>query len=268
MFGQNPVRKPAYSPVGWLYVQDIFPTIQGEGPYSGMPAVFVRLSGCNLRCFFCDTDFETKRRLMTGKEILDEVYRSAREHKKAPTKLLVLTGGEPLIQNISYMCQILALGGEVQVQVETAGTIWPSGGMLEELVKKGSVELVCSPKTEKVAPQVADLCRHWKYLIREGCVDPDDGLPNMSTQDPGRPQRIFRPPRASDTVWLQPCEEYHDTVRFAAPSLSLEIPADQKLTESFKDAEKTQRNVKLCAELAMKHGYRVSLQTHKLLGLP
>jgi 7-carboxy-7-deazaguanine synthase len=58
VYGKNPVRKQELTEDGSLDVVDIFPTIQGEGPNAGRPAVFVRLWGCNLTCSFCDTDFE------------------------------------------------------------------------------------------------------------------------------------------------------------------------------------------------------------------
>jgi 7-carboxy-7-deazaguanine synthase len=59
MFGKNIVISQYIEPSGALKIVDLFYTIQGEGPYNGMPSVFVRLAGCNLRCYFCDTNFET-----------------------------------------------------------------------------------------------------------------------------------------------------------------------------------------------------------------
>lgn len=53
MFGQNTPRRRESG--GLLQVQDVFYTIQGEGPFAGRTAVFIRLTGCNLRCWFCDT---------------------------------------------------------------------------------------------------------------------------------------------------------------------------------------------------------------------
>jgi organic radical activating enzyme len=58
MFGKNPIRPPVASDGQVLSVVNIFPTLQGEGPFVGHPAVFVRLGGCNLACSFCDTEFE------------------------------------------------------------------------------------------------------------------------------------------------------------------------------------------------------------------
>lgn len=63
MFGNNPIRKQVLRDDGALYISGIFATIQGEGPLTGTPAIFIRLSGCNLQCGFCDTDFEDTSKL-------------------------------------------------------------------------------------------------------------------------------------------------------------------------------------------------------------
>ena len=69
-------------------INEIFYSLQGEGYYSGTPAIFVRFSGCNLRCSFCDTQHQDGQ-MMSLQEIVDEVDK----YPLAP--LLVLTGGEP-----------------------------------------------------------------------------------------------------------------------------------------------------------------------------
>ena len=74
-------------------VNEIFYSLQGEGYHTGQAAVFVRLSGCNLRCPFCDTDFSTYTE-MTADEIAAEVQRLAPD----PQVLIILTGGEPSLQ--------------------------------------------------------------------------------------------------------------------------------------------------------------------------
>ena len=70
-----------------LPVNEIFYSLQGEGYHTGTPAVFVRLSGCNLKCEFCDTD-HSQFRPMTVDSIVAEVI----EH---PATTVILTGGEP-----------------------------------------------------------------------------------------------------------------------------------------------------------------------------
>ena len=59
MFGGNVARKQVLDDGQQLWVQEVFYTLQGEGPWTGHPSIFVRLAGCNLKCFWCDTDFES-----------------------------------------------------------------------------------------------------------------------------------------------------------------------------------------------------------------
>jgi 7-carboxy-7-deazaguanine synthase len=271
MFGTNPIRKQVQDDGATLRVQSIWFTIQGEGPFAGTPAVFIRLAGCSLSCFFCDTDFESGYHNVLsvtsiGDKVLDALGASIGGYEKI---LVVLTGGEPLRQNILPLCRYLTTGG-FQVQIETAGPVWVTG--LEELIEQGSVSLVCSPKTGKVNPKIQQHCRHWKYIINDGEVAEDDGLPNRSTQTPGVLLRLARPPRVTDTVWLQPCEVYDvekvPLMHVGVHDNSSEELADQLVTSSVRDVEKSTRNILLAARLAMKFNYRVSLQLHKILGLP
>ncbi|MDE3061294.1 MAG: 7-carboxy-7-deazaguanine synthase QueE, partial [Pseudomonadota bacterium] len=132
MRGNNPIRPPVQDEGQSLAVKRIFPTLQGEGPYAGHPAVFVRLGGCNLACAFCDTDFEGFATLAVN-EIIGEVKRLA----EGARRLVVITGGEPLRQNIVPLCEALLTEG-FKVQIETNGTL---ARPLPE-----NVEIVCSPK--------------------------------------------------------------------------------------------------------------------------
>jgi organic radical activating enzyme len=160
---------------------------------------------------------------------------------------VVITGGEPLRQNIAPLLSLLYAHG-YRVQLETAGTIWQESlDPFGPTVRGRQVSIVCSPKTGNVHPRIAAHCRDWKYIIRHGEVDEGDGLPNVSTQVPGQQQRLYRP--TSGTIWVQPCEEYTG-----------EPPV--------RDDVRSTRNVQLACALAMRHGYRLSLQVHKHAGLP
>lgn len=238
MFGKNPVRKSWLDEAGRLAVQSIFPTIQGEGPFAGRPAIFIRLAGCNLRCWFCDTDFESNiDNIKSVEEILEEV-----RMQQIEADLIVLTGGEPLRQNIVPLIEGLSRNGFL-TQIETAGTIWVPG--LEALVESGAVHIVCSPKTARIAPQIGEHCRDFKYII-EAPLDPkdapDDGIPYAQTQDKDAETGAkLASPTHTSTIWVQPCD-------VGSPSINL-------------------RNAQYCAKIAMEFGYRVSLQTHKMLGI-
>ena len=97
-----------------MKVNEIFYSLQGEGHFTGTPAVFVRLSGCNLRCDFCDTKHEPGD-LMTEEMIVDEVCQYPSEH-------VVITGGEPLLQLTPSLVNKLHKKGKF-VQIETNGSI-------------------------------------------------------------------------------------------------------------------------------------------------
>ena len=63
MHGTNPVYKPSTISSRTCQFTETFPTVQGEGPFAGYPAFFIRLSHCNLRCYFCDTDFSEQHEM-------------------------------------------------------------------------------------------------------------------------------------------------------------------------------------------------------------
>ena len=81
---------------GTLLVHSIFHTLQGEGPFTGVPAVFIRLGGCNLQCPGCDTEYSEGIALMTIEEIFAKITEVV---NGAKTDLVVITGGEPFLRN-------------------------------------------------------------------------------------------------------------------------------------------------------------------------
>jgi len=100
-----------------MQVTEIYRSLQGESSYAGLPCIFVRLTGCNLRCTWCDSEytFSGGRRMN-----LDEVEAEVR--RLAPSGLVEITGGEPLLQEreaVPLMQRLLALG--YTVLVETSG---------------------------------------------------------------------------------------------------------------------------------------------------
>lgn len=100
-------------------VNEIFYSLQGEGFYTGRPAVFVRLSGCNLRCPFCDTDFAAYEE-MTSAQILARIEDLCPQERTTPM-MVVLTGGEPSLQVDQPLVDALHAAG-FYVAIETNGT--------------------------------------------------------------------------------------------------------------------------------------------------
>lgn len=246
MFGKNK-QQPVLNDSRNLFINSIFYTIQGEGPYSGMPALFIRLAGCNLACVWCDTEFD--QGLEKSVEI-DALIATLLAYPVNQRRFVVITGGEPLRQNITYLCELLLSSGTELIQVETAGTVWQAG--LDRMIEAGRLVIVCSPKTPGINPHVMRACHHWKYIIRHGELSPDDGLPMMGTQpgNLGKAMRLYRPwgsirpvtPGASrDVIWVSPCDDH--------------------------DSATNRLNVEATKQSAMTYGYRVSLQTHKILGV-
>ena len=100
-----------------MYLIEIYKSVQGESSFAGVPCIFVRLAGCNLRCSWCDSEYT-----FTGGYKLSEDEVVAEVAKLAPVKLVEFTGGEPLLQErelIPLMERLLASGYELMI--ETSG---------------------------------------------------------------------------------------------------------------------------------------------------
>ena len=102
--------------IATLRVNETFFSVQGEGILAGTPSFFIRLDGCPLRCSWCDTPYalEGTSGLQTGVDSLTALAAGARH--------VVITGGEPLVQDIAPLVD--AFGDETHVTVETSGTIF------------------------------------------------------------------------------------------------------------------------------------------------
>ena len=101
-----------------LHLSEIFCSIQGESSYAGLPCVFVRLAGCNLRCTYCDSEYSYFASFsMEIPEILKEI------NKFEPVKLVEVTGGEPLLQEDTFQLLRLLAEQNQTVLLETNGSI-------------------------------------------------------------------------------------------------------------------------------------------------
>jgi 7-carboxy-7-deazaguanine synthase len=190
-----------------LQIAEIFYSVQGEGAFTGTPAVFVRLAGCNLSCGFCDTDYSLK--FLAD---VDDVLRRVRDVGR-DCPMVVITGGEPLLQRETLaLIDTLRSDGR-RVHIESNGTIFT------ELADE--IWLTVSPK-ERVDPRMAQRANEVKLIV-EGRV-PEEHL------------ALFRD---KPFILLQPEGNKRENVEIALEYIK-----------------------------AHPHRFRLSLQTHKFIGVP
>ncbi len=105
---------------------ELFYSLQGEGASLGTPAVFIRLAGCNLRCSWCDTSYSWAEGVeQSTAELVERI-------RQFPCQHLVITGGEPLLQQ-EGIAELLAALPDYSVEIETNGTVTPSDYLLERV---------------------------------------------------------------------------------------------------------------------------------------
>lgn len=102
-----------------MWISEVFYSLQGEGTLVGVPSVFIRTSGCNLRCSWCDTPY-TSWNASGEHRTVEDLVNYVRQHSTGHT---VITGGEPLLApELGELTRRLASGGE-HITIETAGTV-------------------------------------------------------------------------------------------------------------------------------------------------
>lgn len=243
-----------------LLITKIFHTIQGEGPYAGTPAVFLRLAGCNrgdkesMGCKFCDTSFQFAKGIAMKFQaiylkLVEEWHLDALDYNEPP--LVVITGGEPMIQdNLTQFIEFLARNDWRNVQIESNGDRLAKGFLESSYCE--TVDLVVSPK----------YARFPIPLLKEQVLHRADALKILID---GRPESLYFkiPPYATmmdpDEVFLSPITVYKRELR-RFPDHFDEIASawDDELI----DRAATALNYRRAAQLAKQRGYRVSMQQH------
>lgn len=216
-------------------VHSVFYTIQGEGPFAGRPAVFIRLWGCNLQCPWCDTDYTSTRRDVSVLELVGDV-RLLYGAKYVPSPLVVITGGEPLRQPIGPLMTAL-VEQDFTVQVETNGTLPPAP--TPDHVRP-YIHYVVSPKTGSVHPRMAARALAYKYVMDADQYDERTGLPLRALDHAAHPKLPTPPSHISKRMtFIQPM-----------------------------DPDPDGRHLHACLNSVMDHGNTLCLQTHKIVGVP
>jgi 7-carboxy-7-deazaguanine synthase len=292
MFGTNEIIGKRYfkdAPKDSLFVTSMFFTLQGEGPYAGMPALFIRLAKCNLDCSFCDTFFDDGD-WMTYNEIDQKIAETitsywSDKNEDPPTwavnptiigpvhpgVVLVMTGGEPLLQeNITdFMLYQRSLFKAVQVE---------SNGIPDTEVPVG-VTLVCSPKCiEKNGKPVKYLAPSKTILERADC------LKFVMTSDVDSPYHTI-PQWALDwkantgkDIYCSPMNIYNDfpqkikllRAEKGAISMSERSTVDEVISwwePGLLNMTKNEANHRYVGQYCMQHGLKMQMQMHLFASL-
>jgi organic radical activating enzyme len=282
-----------------LLVTNIFQTIQGEMPYAGTPALFLRLAGCNrgdkvsTNCGFCDTSFATED---ATNIIVDEVMQRIMELKTFGTRLLVITGGEPFLQykNLAKLAHVLDVKYTANnfainhIQFETNGdrireieAFFEKLSELSRLIEYSDddagpikISIVISPKGVLTAAKIDSLNQMAKRLKQKykkslkiylrRLVSAKDAAYALTPHTTNCLRQI-RDSFYFEGIYVSPITEY----RYSGPISQYQ---DSKLVETIPqtivvDPEKTRLNLKAAMELCLAHGLKLSTQNHLEWGI-
>ena len=164
---------------GQYRVNEIFCSLQGEGAHTGTPAVFVRFSGCNLACPFCDTDFSAYT-VMTADGIMEEI-------NKYSCTFVILTGGEPSLQIDDKLIELLHNNNKY-ICVETNGThILPENIDWVTCSPKENTKILLNKADELKVVYLGQEVEHWRQTILarhyflQPCYDKTNGANTQQT---------------------------------------------------------------------------------------
>ncbi len=207
-------------------INNIFYTLQGEGHNTGRAAAFIRFAGCNLRCSFCDTEFDSYQE-MTDTQILDAI-------SPFPTRFVVLTGGEPTLQVDEAFVDLLHQHG-YEVAMESNGTR-PAPQNLDWLT--------VSPKNWWLADGKGwmENCAHANEIkiVADEAVLSGSKLSSLRSSLLASLAKNSQP--SSPLLYLQPCDTG--------------------------DSQRNAAIISQCVDFIKHHPeWRLSLQTHKLIGI-
>jgi 7-carboxy-7-deazaguanine synthase len=279
MFGHNEIVGQKYfdTAADKLFVTSIFYTLQGEGPYRGEPAVFVRFAKCNLNCGFCDTFFDDGDWLSI-EEIESRIEDAINQHfnhnvplwassqNKKKDMVLVVTGGEPMLQKnivpfLKRMNEIF-----VKTQIESNGTL------VQQIPNETT--LVVSPKcSEKNGVAVKYLAPKDEMLARADCLkfvmSADSTSPYNEVPDWAHKWHA----KTGKPVFVSPMNIYNKEpqkskqLRAAKNNITLEerSTVDEVISfweDGLLDMKANQKNHEYAAKYCTHHGFYLNLQIH------
>jgi len=275
VFGKNSIVSPTFFKdlkPNEVMVTSCFATLQGEGPFSGEPAVFVRLSKCNRACTFCDTWFDSGD-ILTFDQILSKIHGAVDKEVEnngivresfMDNLLIVVTGGEPMLQrNLTSFLEFLHNQG-FRTQIES------NGDFLRPLPAKTT--LVVSPKANEntghygdIRPDVFERANVLKFVVSADTVSNHHEVPQFAHD--------FRKQKGPRSVYVSPMNIYKRAPEKVGNNASLEIRSevDERIsfwTEGLLDQNSNQDNHEYAALLAMRHGFTLQLQSHLYANLP
>lgn len=277
-----------------LMVTSIFFTLQGEGPYSGRPSLFLRLAKCNLACSFCDTFFD-QGDWMSFTEIKAKLYNTLCEFWNnkslpvplwalpytdevggwsAPDVVLVITGGEPFLQDNLFPFLEFMKPCFNTIQIESNGILTPSHF-------PSYVTLVCSPKCNEVdgqatayfkpSKQMLDAAFCLKFVMSSDLNSPYSKVPDWAFE--------WRDANPGRSVYVSPMNIYNQMPQKAKElrahnqgeiSLETRSTIDEVVSfweEGLLDMKANRLNHEYAARYAITHGFRLTLQTHLMASL-
>jgi len=272
MFGKNEIVGQKYfNDAGdKLFVTSIFYTLQGEGPYRGEPAVFVRLAKCNLACSFCDTYFDGGDWL-SYQELETRVWKAVEGYfGEVPSWFsdkvgLVITGGEPMLQkNLGTFLEQVNHKFAF-TQIESNGTVW------QDL--PASTTLVCSPKClEKDGKPVKYLKPNTDVMERADCLkfvmsaDPDSPystIPDWAHEYAAEGKKVFISPMNIYNREPQKSKQMRSTKNDI--SIEERSAVDEVISfweEGLLNMNENQKNHEYTAQYCAKNGFTLNLQLH------
>ena len=231
---------------GLLSLVEIYNSVKGEGTQAGIPMTFVRFSGCNLACDFCDTPYNRVAIRMTEDQLVDYI-------RKQETAWVIFTGGEPTLQLKKSLTERLKSMG-VRMAIETNGMIWTDAFLDLDYINISPKTAFTTPNDsipveKRIAPKLVAAVAEGKVRINE-----------VRYIIGGPKDDIFELPVSADFITISPM--MHD----CEPNANFESGKGHSSMYGIVN----QSSLNRCMELVWRYRHlnaRLSVQVHKFVGV-